>query len=276
MENLKQGIAYISNSGRKPILHNSRFLQYDVGLFNKIKNGESIIQNNINSIVQDLLIDADPYLERKIKAIFENNALVIIASTIATGQNRIIKATQQLLNKPQFKENHISTAAHIFVNISYSDEFSKYEMKMSEQNSFMDLLGTVINDETETFIFNYSADKTLKGKVKITMIATGFFLNNTVTSSKVNENNLSWQIESLFGLKIDTKYLTADFVENLFKNADFKFYLDEQKKYLFSQKNELLEHDFGTLVEISALEAYYQFGIENLEKTKEKVYVKLS
>lgn len=84
-----------------------------------------------------------------------------------------------------------------------------------------------------------------------------------------------WQIQSLFGIKIDREFLTINFVENLFKNADFEFYLNKEKTHIFSQKNELLEHDFGKLKSISALDAFHEFGIEVLEKAKEKVYVKL-
>lgn len=97
----------------------------------------------------------------------------------------------------------------------------------------------------------------------------------TIASSK-KYLNYSWQIESLFGIKIDKEFLTIDFVENLFKNADFEFYVNKAETHIFSQKNELLEHDFGKLKSISALEAFQKYGIELLEKAKEKVYVKLS
>lgn len=45
-----------------------------------------------------------------------------------------------------------------------------------------------------------------------------------------------WQIQSLFGIKIDKEFLTIDFVENLFKNADFEFYQNKEKTHIFSQK----------------------------------------
>lgn len=85
----------------------------------------------------------------------------------------------------------------------------------------------------------------------------------------------TWQIQSLFGIKIDKEFLTPKFVENLFKNADFEFYLNKEKTHIFSQKNELLELDFGKLKAISALDAFHELGIEVLEKAKESAYVKV-
>lgn len=88
-------------------------------------------------------------------------------------------------------------------------------------------------------------------------------------------NNDVWIIQSLFGIKVDEYFLTPLFIESLFENADFEFYENNSKTYLFSQKNELLEHDFGTLTSISALDAFRKYGLKNLEKSKEKVYIKV-
>lgn len=98
-------------------------------------------------------------------------------------------------------------------------------------------------------------------------------LKNKKTQVKTNS---TWMIESLFGVKISQQFLYDELVEDLFKNASFEFYINKEKNTLFSQKNELLEHDFGKLTTISALNAFKKYGIETLEKAKEKVYVKLS
>lgn len=86
----------------------------------------------------------------------------------------------------------------------------------------------------------------------------------------------SFYIQSLFGIKIDTIFLSQAFIQNLFKNADFEFYLNEMETHLFSQNNELLSHDFGVLKPISALQAWTKYGLEPLENAKEKVYIKLN
>lgn len=88
-------------------------------------------------------------------------------------------------------------------------------------------------------------------------------------------NNEAWLIQSLFGIKVDEYFLTPSFVENIFENADFEFYENDSKTHLFSQKNELLEHDFGKLHSISALDAFHKYGLKNLERSKEKVYIKV-
>jgi hypothetical protein len=93
--------------------------------------------------------------------------------------------------------------------------------------------------------------------------------------STVRSKPSTWFIQSLFGVKIDNEFLSMPFIENLFQNADFEFYLNENKTHLFSQKTELLEHDFGKLTTISAFDAWQYYGMEVLEQAKEKMYVKI-
>lgn len=108
-----------------------------------------------------------------------------------------------------------------------------------------------------------------------TLITEKRFVSKVATQlNKLPSIDSTWQIQSLFGIKVDKEFLTSDFVENLFKNADFEFYINKENTHIFSQNNELLEHDFGKLKSISALDAFHKFGIEVLEKAKESVYVK--
>ena len=97
----------------------------------------------------------------------------------------------------------------------------------------------------------------------------------TKTNLTTSRKQISFLIESIFGIKIDHEFLNYHFIENLFKNADFKFYENETKTHLFSQKTELLEHDFGKLKTISALDAFHRYDLDRLETAKEKMYVKV-
>ena len=85
----------------------------------------------------------------------------------------------------------------------------------------------------------------------------------------------TWLITSFFNIKIDYKFLEDSLVENLFKNADFNFFLNKRNDYLFTTTSELIEHDFGKLHPISAIEALKKFGLKRLEDAKEKSFVRI-
>jgi hypothetical protein len=85
----------------------------------------------------------------------------------------------------------------------------------------------------------------------------------------------AWIITSFFNIKIDYKFLKDSLVENLFENATFNFFLNQNNDYLFTDTSELIEHDFGKLHPISAIEALKKFGLKQLEEVKEKSYIRL-
>jgi|GEM_PF-6430328 len=90
-----------------------------------------------------------------------------------------------------------------------------------------------------------------------------------------------WWLEALVGsqtvmqhLKL-TKRVDDRFVEELIEKYRGLYYLDEPQEFLFSTTSELLESDFGRLSSIKPIEALKRFGLEKMEESKEKVFVKL-
>lgn len=92
-----------------------------------------------------------------------------------------------------------------------------------------------------------------------------------------------WLLISLFGEEYIAKkanrqkrlVIDDQNIMKFFEEAEFKFYVDKGGKFLFSNRNELFEMDFGELDELTALEALKKFGLENLENAKEKGYIKI-
>ena len=90
-----------------------------------------------------------------------------------------------------------------------------------------------------------------------------------------------WYLDSLLGAdKVGravkrTRLLDGNTVEKLFARVPFSFYTNASGTYLVSTRNELTEADFGPLQPIRAIDALKRFGLEILEKAKEKGYVRL-
>ncbi len=84
-----------------------------------------------------------------------------------------------------------------------------------------------------------------------------------------------WRLNSFFDINVRFEELDDKFIEKLFLNADFQFYMNEEEDYLFIYETELLEYDFGKLKTISPINALRKYGLRKLEQAKEKVYVKV-
>lgn len=97
----------------------------------------------------------------------------------------------------------------------------------------------------------------------------------------LNKPHDMWYLDSLLGAKKvsravkETRILDNDMVEKLFARVPFSLYTNADESYLVSARNELTEADFGPLQSIRAIEALKRFGLEILEKAKEKGYIRL-
>lgn len=112
------------------------------------------------------------------------------------------------------------------------------------------------------------------------------FYNNQIvkfdsTNKYLTNPEQLWLIESIVGKQKTQKALAinktinSQFIESLFKNAPFSFYLSADGAYLVSSDDELTQLDFGPLTKISALAALQRFGLSALERAKEKTVVRL-
>ncbi|GAB4033892.1 hypothetical protein [Spirosoma gilvum] len=90
-----------------------------------------------------------------------------------------------------------------------------------------------------------------------------------------------WRLESILGAEIvrdslsKHHVLNATFIENLFSQAPYEFYIDQAEKYLFSNYAELSESKGGPLKPLTALESLLRYGLKRMEEAKEKQYIRL-
>jgi|GEM_PF-4445657 len=97
-----------------------------------------------------------------------------------------------------------------------------------------------------------------------------------------NENYLKsredvWKLRAFFPSIKDEMFpaLNNHYIEFLFSEADFKFYLDKEKQFLFINEEDNDIAYFGKLHSISALEALKRYGLATLEKAKERGRTKI-
>lgn len=90
-----------------------------------------------------------------------------------------------------------------------------------------------------------------------------------------------WRVESILGSDIVRNSLRkhhnldASFIEHLFGQAPYFFYVNQQGTCLFSEYGDLSESNGGPLKRITALDALQRYGLKLIEESKEKLYVRL-
>jgi cell division protein FtsZ len=98
----------------------------------------------------------------------------VMGSAEATGPDRASLAIEAALNSPLLENNNIKGAKRILVSIAYSDELPEYKIKMSDQAKVTDFVESQIKSRAKIFKHGFAIDRTLKDKVRVTIVAARF------------------------------------------------------------------------------------------------------
>jgi len=110
-----------------------------------------------------------------VKTILKDGGITIISSGYGEGENRMEDAIVNALHSPLLNNNDVSGAKKILFNIYSSEEAPLIIEEMDAVANFMKRL----SHDTE-FIWGTAIDEKLDGKVKMTMLATGFKISDVL------------------------------------------------------------------------------------------------
>ncbi len=101
----------------------------------------------------------------------KDGGTAIISTGYGEGENRVTKAIQDALNSPLLKYRDIQTSKRFLFNLYYSQDADK-QLTMGEMNEITNFMTNFAKDVD--VIWGTSVDNSLDGKVKITILASGF------------------------------------------------------------------------------------------------------
>ena len=111
-----------------------------------------------------------------VKTVLQDGGVAIMSTGYGEGEDRVKKAIEDALNSPLLNDNDIFNSKKILLNISFSHEKdSKDNFMMEEMNyvhEFMDKFGDF------EIKWGVAIDPELGKKVKVTILATGFGMQN--------------------------------------------------------------------------------------------------
>src|SRR5436309_11623294 len=103
-----------------------------------------------------------------VKTIMAGMGLAMMGTGVAEGQDRAVEAARRAISSPLLEGASVTGARGVIINVTGGPDLSLVEV--SEASSIVQEAA----DEDANIIFGAVVDPTLKGKVKITVIATGF------------------------------------------------------------------------------------------------------
>ncbi len=106
-----------------------------------------------------------------VKTIMAGMGLAMMGTGVAEGQDRAIEAARRAISSPLLEGASVNGARGVIINVTGGPDLSLVEV--SEASCIVQEAA----DEEANIIFGAVVDPALKGRVKITVIATGFTLN---------------------------------------------------------------------------------------------------
>ena len=103
----------------------------------------------------------------------KDGGVALMSNGYGQGEGRVLEAIEDALNSPLLSNNDVRNAKKILFNIYFSEDS---ELRMEEMN-YVDKFMSEFNRDIEV-IWGTAIDNTLGDKVKITILATGFTIDN--------------------------------------------------------------------------------------------------
>ena len=103
-----------------------------------------------------------------VKTIMRGMGDAVMGTGIASGENRAVEAAQKAISSPLLEDTSIQGAKGVIINITGGDDLS-----LNEVNEASSIIHQEA-DEDAVIIFGAVMEPKMEGKVKITVIATGF------------------------------------------------------------------------------------------------------
>ena len=106
-----------------------------------------------------------------VKTIMKGMGDALMGTGYAEGENRAVMAADMAIHSPLLDDVSIAGARGVLINITGGDDMTLYDVSDATQ-TVQDAVGGV--DSETNIIFGSVADPSMNGKIRVTVIATGF------------------------------------------------------------------------------------------------------
>ena len=161
------------------VINNERLREVypDLTVLNAFARADDTLSVAARSIAEIITMHGIMNLDfQDVTTVLKDGGVAIMSTGYGEGEKRVTKAINEALNSPLLNNNDIFNSKKVLLNINFCGDKDQDNLRMEEMNEVNDFMRRFIQDvETK---WGLATDSSLGGKVKITLLATGFGLQN--------------------------------------------------------------------------------------------------
>jgi len=172
MQQAEQGMAELAESVDTVItIPNDRLLQLDkeTGFFDSFRMADDVLRQAVQGISDIILVPG--IINRDfadVKAVMQGMGYAVMGTATASGNNRAIEAATKAISSPLLEDACINGAQGILINVTGASD-----LRLQEVHEASMIIQQAAHEDAN-IIFGAVMDEEMKGRLKITVIATGF------------------------------------------------------------------------------------------------------
>ena len=161
------------------VINNERLREVypDLTVLNAFARADDTLSVAARSIAEIITMHGIMNLDfQDVTTVLKDAGVAIMSTGYGEGEKRVTKAINEALNSPLLNNNDIFNSKKVLLNINFCGDKDQDNLRMEEMNEVNDFMSR-FNQDVETK-WGLATDSSLGGKVKITLLATGFGLQN--------------------------------------------------------------------------------------------------
>ena len=154
------------------VINNERLrdVYSDLSVMNAFAKADDTLSVAAKSIAEIITIEGIINLDfNDVKTVLKDGGVALMSTGYGDGEGRVTQAINDAMHSPLLNNNDIFNSKKILFNISYSTNNDLMMEEMNEVHEFMSRFGEDVETNWGLYI-----DDSLEGKVKFTILATGF------------------------------------------------------------------------------------------------------
>lgn len=161
------------------VINNERLRKVypDLSLLNGFAKADDTLSVAAKSIAEIITVRGLINLDfNDVRTVLKDGGVAIMSTGFGEGEGRVRKAIEDALNSPLLNDNDVYNSQRILLSIAFSSENGTDGLAMDEMNEINDFMSR-FGSKFE-LKWGIAIDNTLEKKVKITILATGFGLDD--------------------------------------------------------------------------------------------------
>ena len=161
------------------VINNERLREIypELGVLNAFGKADDTLSVAARSISEIITVHGLINLDfNDVKTVLKDGGVAIMSTGFGEGEGRVKKAIDDALNSPLLNNNDVFNSKKILLSITFSNEKGSTGLMMEEMNDVNDFMAQ-FGDNFE-IKWGLAVDPELGKKVKVTILATGFGIEN--------------------------------------------------------------------------------------------------